>query len=334
MSFNLQDLEGPITLILTAPGVDLSTISAKGVRQKLLEDSALGITTRGLKERRTEVDTMISNIFEDVSRKAQADESKRKRDEETDEGTVLGDREVTEEQDDQEDVMDEQDAEASDEDQKPPPAKKNKNAAKSVEEADAEMARKLASELNSRSRRGASNGASAAPKKRKTKKSAATVDSGGEDEDEDEGKPKKKRSGGARGGFAKEYILRCFKCPCFTSFVPCDILIFSSFYSESLSVVVGVDKLSRPQVVKKLWEYIRGHELQNPSNRREILCDDNMRAVFGTEKVDMFRMNKVLGRHLHAQVTALERGISSVLLVSQWLLVSPARIIYDLHIIY
>lgn len=278
MSFNLQDLEGPITLILTAPGVDLSTISAKGVRQKLLEDSALGLTTRGLKERRTEVDTMISNIFEDVSRQAQADESKRKRDEETDEGTVLGDREVTEEQDDQEDVMDEQDAEASDEDQKPPPAKKNKNAAKSVEEADAEMARKLASELNSRSRRGASNGASAAPKKRKTKKSAATVDSGGEDEDEDEGKPKKKRSGGARGGFAKEYIL-----------------------SESLSVVVGVDKLSRPQVVKKLWEYIRGHELQNPSNRREILCDDNMRAVFGTEKVDMFRMNKVLGRHLHAQ---------------------------------
>lgn len=276
MSFNLEDLEGPIMRILTAPGVDLSTISAKGVRQKLLEDSALGLTARGLKERRTEVDAMISSIYEGVSRQAQPDESKRKHEEETDEGTEQEDQgEAT---DDQDDAVEKRDAEASEEDDIKPPTKKKKGTAKSVEEADAEMARKLASELNSRSRRGASNGTSATPKKRKAKKSAALVDSDAEDEGEDEDKPKKKRSGGARGGFAKEYIL-----------------------SESLSVVVGVDKLSRPQVVKRLWEYIRGHELQNPSNRREIMCDDNMRAVFGTEKVDMFRMNKVLGRHLHAQ---------------------------------
>ncbi|KAG1817939.1 uncharacterized protein BJ212DRAFT_115322 [Suillus subaureus] len=278
MNFNLEDLEGPIMRILTAPGVDLSTISAKGVRQKLLEDTALGLTARGLKERRTEVDTMISSIYEGVSRQAQTDESKRKREEEIEGGTEQDQGEATEEQDDQDDDAEEQDGEASEEDDVKPPTKKKKGAAKSVEEADAELARKLASELNSRSRRGTSNGASATPKKRKTKKSAALVDSDAEDEGEDEEKPKKKRSGGARGGFAKEYIL-----------------------SESLSVVVGVDKLSRPQVVKRLWEYIRGHELQNPSNRREIMCDDNMRAVFGTEKVDMFRMNKVLGRHLHAQ---------------------------------
>lgn len=276
MSFSLEDLEDPIMRILTAPGVDLSTISAKGVRQKLLEDTALGLTARGLKERRTEVDAMISSIYEEISRQAQTDESKRKRKEETDAGTEQ--EEATEEQDDQDDAAEEQDAEASEEDDVKPSTKKKKGAAKSVEEADAELARKLASQLNSRSRRGTSNGASTTPKKRKTKKSAAVVDSGAEDEDEDDEKPKKKRGGGARGGFAKEYIL-----------------------SESLSVVVGVDKLSRPQVVKRLWEYIRGHELQNPSNRREIMCDDNMRAVFGTEKVDMFRMNKVLGRHLHAQ---------------------------------
>lgn len=238
----------------------------------------MGLTARGLKERRTEVDTMISSIYEGVSRQAQTDESKRKREEEIEGGTEQDQGEATEEQDDQDDDAEEQDGEASEEDDVKPPTKKKKGAAKSVEEADAELARKLASELNSRSRRGTSNGASATPKKRKTKKSAALVDSDAEDEGEDEEKPKKKRSGGARGGFAKEYIL-----------------------SESLSVVVGVDKLSRPQVVKRLWEYIRGHELQNPSNRREIMCDDNMRAVFGTEKVDMFRMNKVLGRHLHAQ---------------------------------
>jgi chromatin remodeling complex protein RSC6 len=61
-----------------------------------------------------------------------------------------------------------------------------------------------------------------------------------------------------------------------------------------------VDKLSRPQVVKKLWEYIHGHALQNPSNKREIICDDAMRAVFATDKIDMFRMNKVLGRYVYS----------------------------------
>jgi chromatin remodeling complex protein RSC6 len=65
-------------------------------------------------------------------------------------------------------------------------------------------------------------------------------------------------------------------------------------------VVVGVDKLSRPQVVKKLWEYIHGHALQNPSNKREIICDDAMRAVFATDKIDMFRMNKVLGKYVYS----------------------------------
>lgn len=217
MSFNLEDLEGPITHILTAPGVDLSTISAKGVRQKLLEDAALGLTARGLKERRTEVDAMISSIYEVVSRQAQTDESKRKREEGTDEGTEQ--EEQGEDTEDQDDAVEEHDGEASEEEDVKVPTKKKKGAAKSVEEADAELARKLASELNSRSRRGASNGVSATPKKRKTKKSAAVVDSGAEDDGEDEGKPKKKRSGGARGGFAKEYILRCFKCPCSMPFI-------------------------------------------------------------------------------------------------------------------
>lgn len=206
MNFNLEDLRGPITSILTAPGVDMGTISAKRVRKELLTDTGLGLTARELKERRTEVDEMISKIYENVRRQVQeADESKRKRDGETDEGT---------EQDDREDAPEEPETGEEpneDDDEKPPPPKKKKRAKQSVE-ADAELARKLSSEINSRSRRGASNGAPATPRKRRTKKSAKTVDSG--DEDENDEKPKKKRSGGARGGFAKEYILRCFKCPC------------------------------------------------------------------------------------------------------------------------
>src|SRR5207302_7106237 len=56
--------------------------------------------------------------------------------------------------------------------------------------------------------------------------------------------------------------------------------------------------LSRGEVVSKIWEYIRSHNLQNPENRREILADDKLTKVFGTDKVTMFEMNKHLARHL------------------------------------
>ena len=37
--------------------------------------------------------------------------------------------------------------------------------------------------------------------------------------------------------------------------------------------------------------------MQNPENRREILVDDKLEAVFG-KKVTMFEMNKYLAQHL------------------------------------
>ena len=68
--------------------------------------------------------------------------------------------------------------------------------------------------------------------------------------------------------------------------------------SQELAAVIGPGPLSRGQVVSKMWEYIRSHNLQNPENRREILADDKLRNVFGKEKVSIFEMNKHLGAHL------------------------------------
>jgi upstream activation factor subunit UAF30 len=68
--------------------------------------------------------------------------------------------------------------------------------------------------------------------------------------------------------------------------------------SEELAAVVGTSPLPRGEVVSKIWEYIRSHNLQNPENRREILADDKLTKVFGTDKVTMFEMNKHLTRHL------------------------------------
>lgn len=68
--------------------------------------------------------------------------------------------------------------------------------------------------------------------------------------------------------------------------------------SKELAAVVGSDPIPRPEVVKKLWEYIKKNDLQNPENRREIRSDDKLRAVFGKEKVTMFEMNKYVAQHL------------------------------------
>jgi upstream activation factor subunit UAF30 len=68
--------------------------------------------------------------------------------------------------------------------------------------------------------------------------------------------------------------------------------------SAELAAVVGSGPLARGQVVSKMWEYIRSHNLQNPENRREILADDKLRRVFGKDKVTMFEMNKHLAGHL------------------------------------
>ena len=68
--------------------------------------------------------------------------------------------------------------------------------------------------------------------------------------------------------------------------------------SKELAAVVGTTPLPRGEVVSKVWDYIKKHELQNPENWREILADDKLEAVFGKKKVTMFEMNKYLAQHL------------------------------------
>jgi chromatin remodeling complex protein RSC6 len=68
--------------------------------------------------------------------------------------------------------------------------------------------------------------------------------------------------------------------------------------SADLAAITGSDPLPRSQVVSKMWDYIRANKLQNPENKREILADDKLKKVFGTDRCSMFEMNKHLSRHL------------------------------------
>ena len=68
--------------------------------------------------------------------------------------------------------------------------------------------------------------------------------------------------------------------------------------SRELAAITGSAALPRSQVVSKIWDHIKKNNLQDPKNKREIVADDKLRAVFGKDRVSMFEMNKHLPRHL------------------------------------
>ncbi|KAK1969715.1 DEK C terminal domain-containing protein [Colletotrichum eremochloae] len=156
------------------------------------------------------------------------------------------------------------------------PVRKRQKREDSSEDADAKLAAELQAQENrmarGRTTRGGNGATSKVTKKKKAprKKSDKKIDDSDVD---DSGEPPKRKAG---GGFQKPFNL-----------------------SEPLAELLGEPQLSRPQVVKKLWEHIKGNDLQDPENKRQIRCDDKMHAIFKQTKVDMFQMNKMIGAHLY-----------------------------------
>lgn len=68
--------------------------------------------------------------------------------------------------------------------------------------------------------------------------------------------------------------------------------------SPELQKFTGVPELARTEVVKHIWSYIRENNLQEPSDRRNIICDETLRALFNVDSINMFQMNKVLAKHI------------------------------------
>ncbi|SPC60611.1 related to UAF30 - subunit of upstream activation factor of RNA polymerase I [Ustilago sp. UG-2017b] len=106
------------------------------------------------------------------------------------------------------------------------------------------------------------------PKKKPAKKRAAT-----EEQDDDE--PPKKRAANPNNPFNRPLIL-----------------------SPKMAQVCGGNEMPRHAVVKQLWAYIKSNNLQNESNKRQILCDAKLTDIFGKESVDSFEMAKLIGSHL------------------------------------
>ena len=67
----------------------------------------------------------------------------------------------------------------------------------------------------------------------------------------------------------------------------------------ALAEIVGKDPLPRTEVTKRVWDYIRQHNLQDPNDKRTIRADAKLKAVLdGKDSVTMFELTKLVNGHL------------------------------------
>lgn len=164
-------------------------------------------------------------------------------------------------------------------DDAPPKKKPKKNPVKKGKAVDdAQLAAMLQAQENSRGRatRGGGVKKPKATKKRTPKKKSEAKIKADDDSELEIGSDGEVKEKPKKGGFHKLYNL-----------------------SAPLAELVGEPKLSRPQVVKKLWVHIKANNLQDPADKRQIICDERMQLVFKQDKVHMFTMNKLLGNQLY-----------------------------------
>ena len=73
------------------------------------------------------------------------------------------------------------------------------------------------------------------------------------------------------------------------------------YLTVELEAVIGTGPMPRTEVTKRVWNYIKTNNLQDPSNRRNILPDSKLTVVFGSSQpIDMFKMTSMIAQHLSA----------------------------------
>lgn len=68
--------------------------------------------------------------------------------------------------------------------------------------------------------------------------------------------------------------------------------------SEELQAVVGAKTLTRPEIVKKLWAYIKSNKCQDAQKKRIINPDAKLSKVIGSKPVDMMKLAGLLSKHI------------------------------------
>ncbi|KAK9988536.1 hypothetical protein SO802_028775 [Lithocarpus litseifolius] len=68
--------------------------------------------------------------------------------------------------------------------------------------------------------------------------------------------------------------------------------------SPEMQDLVGVPEISRTQALKQIWAHIKEHNLQDPENRRIIVCDDKLKKIFGgRERIGFLEIAGLISPH-------------------------------------
>ena len=68
--------------------------------------------------------------------------------------------------------------------------------------------------------------------------------------------------------------------------------------SAALAAIIGDKAVPRTEVTKKVWEYIKKHDLQDKAKRTMINADAKLKEIFKQAQVSMFEMTKLINSHL------------------------------------
>mgnify|MGYP001794750548 CR=1 FL=1 len=68
--------------------------------------------------------------------------------------------------------------------------------------------------------------------------------------------------------------------------------------SPALGAIIGDKPVPRTEVTKKVWEYIKKHNLQDATKRTMINADAKLKEIFKKAQVSMFEMTKLINGHL------------------------------------
>lgn len=69
---------------------------------------------------------------------------------------------------------------------------------------------------------------------------------------------------------------------------------------DKLAAIIGSQPIPRTEITRKVWEYVRSHQLQDPENKTFIRADSPLKEVFGgKDRVSMFEMTRLVFQHVN-----------------------------------
>ncbi|OAY84048.1 Protein TRI1 [Ananas comosus] len=68
--------------------------------------------------------------------------------------------------------------------------------------------------------------------------------------------------------------------------------------SPAMQALVGVPEIPRTQALKLIWAYIKQNNLQDPEDKKIIVCDEKLKNIFGgRERVGFLEIAGLLNPH-------------------------------------